>query len=68
MLLWVDTNYEKYQREGLPVECPEKISGAAYEQVLVAVAKKELAEEIKEKLNQMGIPGHRILWICPVKV
>ena len=68
VLLWVDTNYEKYQREGLPVECPEKISGAAYEQVLVAVAKKELAEEIKEKLNQMGIPGHRILWICPVKV
>lgn len=66
VLLWVDTDFEKCRRNGLPVESPEKISGVKYDQVVIAVAKKDLAEEIKESLIQMGVPGYRILWINPV--
>ena len=66
VLLWVDTDFEKCMRNRLPVECPEKIGTVKYDQVVIAVAKKELAEEIKESLIQMGVPDYRILWINPV--
>lgn len=65
VVLWVDADYEKYQREGFPVESPVKISGVEYDQVIIAVAKKELAEEMKDKLVGLGVSVHRILWICP---
>lgn len=65
VLLWVDSDYEKCRKEGLPVESPERIPDVEYEQILIAVAKKELAEEIRERLIGMDIPDYRILWICP---
>lgn len=65
ILLWVDANYEKYQKDGLHIENPDKIGNVEYDQVLIAVAKKELAEEIKGNLMQSGVPGYCILWIIP---
>lgn len=65
VLLWVDSDYERCRNEGLPVESPERIGDVEYAQILIAVAKRELAEEIKESLIEMGIPSYCILWICP---
>lgn len=65
VLLWVDSDYERCRKEGLPVESPERIGDVEYAQILIAIAKRELAEEIKESLIEMGIPSYRILWICP---
>ena len=65
IVLWVDRDYQKYTEQSLNVQAPENILQTDYQQVVIAVAKKDLAEEIKEGLIQMGVPGFRILWICP---
>lgn len=65
VLLWIDANYEKYQREGLCVEAPERICSVEYGQILIAVADKKLADEIKESLIKRGVKSFQILWIYP---
>lgn len=54
--LWVDSNYETYEK----VAPPEKILEEEYDYVLLAVLRANARESIKEKLMELGIPNHKI--------
>lgn len=63
VVLWVDQNYEKYQKEGLPVSSPEDAARIDYEQIIIAVAKKEIADSVREMLVEKGVQMRKIIWI-----
>ena len=39
-----------------------------YDYIIIAVKKKELAEEIRSELMQKGIAGEKILWRVPARL
>jgi len=63
VVLWMDQNYQEYQKEGLPVSSPLEAAGKNYEQLIIAVAKKEAADSIKDMLCKQGVEENKILWI-----
>ncbi len=63
VVLWLDQNYEECQKEGLPVSDPKDALRGKYEQLIIAVAKKEVADSIREMLVQLGVDRHKILWM-----
>lgn len=65
IVLWVDRNYEDCQAEGLQVYPPEDMAGTDYRQVVIAVANRQMAEEIKGSLIARGVRPGKILWIQP---
>lgn len=62
---WVDKDFASYRQEGLPVESPEWLSGGEYQQVVIAVASKELAQEIMTELIAAGIEAGKLFWLNP---
>lgn len=65
IIMWVDKDYQKHREDKLDVQPPENISGTDYKQIVIAVASKKMADEIKELLVAGGIAPSKILWICP---
>ena len=63
VVLWLGQNYEECQKEGLPVSDPKDALRREYEQLIIAVAKKEVADSIREMLVQLGVDRHKILWM-----
>ena len=64
---WVDKNFMNHQGGVLAVESPDILLDREYKQVVIAVARKELAEEIKQELQAAGVPQGKILWLNPNK-
>lgn len=62
---WVDKDFVSCRQEGLPVESPEWLSGGEYQQVVIAVARKELAQEIMTELAAAGIEAGKLFWLNP---
>lgn len=62
---WVDKDFARCQKEGMPVESPEMLIGGKYQQIVVAVASKELAEKIMEELTATGIESWELFWLNP---
>lgn len=67
VVLWMDQNFEEYQKRGLPVSSPELLLSVEYEQLIIAIAKKETADSIKDMLIKQGIAEYKILWINPMQ-
>lgn len=65
-IVWVDKAWEKCQLQRLPVHSVEKIMEVNYDYILLAVAKEELASEIKEELLLMGVQEEKVLWKEPI--
>jgi len=63
--MWVDKEYVKYQNQGLPVVALEEVLKTEYKQVVIAVARKEVAIEIEEELVQKGVDRGKIIWLNP---
>jgi hypothetical protein len=63
VVLWVDSNYGKAQADNLPVVSPEKIRQTDFDSVLITVANKEAADEIKQHLLEMGVEEWQIMRI-----
>ncbi len=68
IVLWVDTDYGRYQELGMPVSCPKKILSYNYDLVLIAVADGNVAEDIKKSLLIGGVPENKIIWRKPLKL
>lgn len=65
LVLWADKEWEKYQKDYLPVSAPEEIGSCVFDYLIIAVWKKDLADEIRQKLVDMGIAAEKILWNTP---
>ena len=63
VVLWIDQNANKCQKEGLPVVGLEQVRSVAYDQLVIAIAKKETAEKVKQTLLAYGVPEEKIFWV-----
>lgn len=66
--LWVDKNYERYQKKGLPVSAPSQILTCSYDLISIAIEDQKVAGEIRQSLIEQGIPGDKIVWRKPMKL
>lgn len=66
LVLWVDKRWKEYQNDYTPVYSPEGIEDYEYDYIIIAVTKRELADEIREQLVQKGIGEEKVLWRMPV--
>lgn len=67
LILWVDKASQKYQ-EYYPVVSPKKIDECMYDYIIIAVNRKELADEIRMELTERGITKEKILWRAPARL
>lgn len=63
VVLWMDRDFLEYQNKGMPVYSPAEAVKQEYQQLIIAVAKKEIAEEIKASLLELGVNKSKIIWI-----
>ena len=63
VVLWVDQNAGQCQKEGLPVVGLEQVRSVAYDQLVIAIAKRETAEKVKQTLLTYGVPEEKIVWV-----
>lgn len=70
IVLWADKNASACRqqlREDFSVEVQDvsALPGADFDQIVIAVADKELAGTIRKELRQMGIAGAKMIWLPP---
>lgn len=65
IIAWIDSEYMKYQAQQIQVQNPVVIKELEYEQVVIAVLDKLVADEIMTNLLSLGVPRSKILWIQP---
>ena len=63
IVLWLDRNYEMYQREGMPVCAPAEAMKQEYAMLVIAVAQKSVADSIEKSLLEIGVERHKIFWL-----
>lgn len=66
LVLWVDQSWQSFREKGFAVESPAKISEVEYDQIILAVKDKSVAEDIKNELREHGIPKEKIVWEQPI--
>lgn len=68
IVLWVDKNNLKYQKEGLDVVEVNKIHSAKFDYILIAVLNKSVFDDVKKDLmKHYKINEDKLKWISPVK-
>ena len=55
VVVWVDSQYQNYQKEGLNVFSKEMLIKEEFDYLLIAVEKQSLFEEIKREIETLGI-------------
>lgn len=65
LVAWVDKDYGKYDSR---VEASEVIIHREFDYVVIAVSKKELAQEIARYLEFLGVDKNKIVWETPVRI
>lgn len=68
MVLWVDMDWKKYEKQSLPVSSPEFLGKCDYTYLVIAVKRKEAADEIRAMLMEQGILEEKILWRVPAVI
>lgn len=68
MVLWVDKDWKKYEKQSLPVSSPEILEGYDYHYLIIAVKSKEAADEIRRMLMEQGILEEKVLWRVPAVI
>lgn len=63
IVAWVDKRAEKY---GFPISGKETMHSLEYDNILIAVEQKEIADSIRCELLKDGIDDRKIHWIDPV--
>ena len=57
----IDKNAKLLKRRGYDIQAIEKIVDMDYEYVIIANASKTIQREIKDGLESIGVPGHKII-------
>lgn len=67
IICWVDKNAEKLASEEFPVFPIKTLLEyeGAFEAIVIAVLKKNMAEEIRQCLRDMGVSDAKIVWMEP---
>lgn len=67
-VLWVDGDWSHYKNEGLDVTDPQCVRKTLFDMVLIAVSREQTAEEIKNRLFEMGVEKEKCVWQRPISV
>lgn len=66
---WVDRNYKNLTGYPQNINAPEYMKTADYDYVLLAVADRQPAEEIRESLiNNYNVDAEKIVWLEPQEI
>ena len=60
LVAWVDSNSDA---EG--ILNPNALNRISFDRIVIAVLNKNVADEIKDRLNVMGIDSGKIIWTSP---
>ena len=63
IVFWVDKQAVKLKSQGLPVELPEKLCQKEFDQIVIAVKRRPLADSIRRELVELGISREKIFWV-----
>lgn len=66
IVLWVDSNYEYWEKLGYEVSDPEVICEEEYDEILIAVSDQNSASAIRKYLLTLGVENRRIKWHEPI--
>lgn len=62
---WVDADYKNIHFDYSEVVGVEEIGNMQYDLILIGVKYRDIADEIKEQLRDMGVPEQKIIWEKP---
>ena len=65
IVAWVDKKADKINYPNIDIYNPEIIKRLEYDIIVIAVARKEVYEQIKMELIDMKVDSQKILWITP---
>lgn len=60
-VLWIDTHFEKYAAEDLPIFGPDMVTAVNLDYALIAVLDEKAADHIEKLLCEKGIPTSKII-------
>lgn len=58
---WVDEDFETLRNHGLPVDAPESVGNAQYDNIVIAFLNEDISHQIRNRLICDGIPEERII-------
>ena len=58
----IDFEYERLQDEVLQIQSPETLSSTEYDYIVITIKNPAKAEEIRKKLEDLGVEPSSILW------
>lgn len=58
----IDASYEKLDSHEFPVESPAAALHSDYDYILITIKNADKARKVRKELEDMGIPGDKILW------
>lgn len=61
LVLWVDSDYERYQQMGFNVCAPEKICKVSFDKVLIAIKNESICNDVAQFLEKSGIDKRKII-------
>ena len=69
VVLWVDRQYEWWQKLNLPVEKPGSINDCEYDLIILTAEKKSVADSMRKDLAALGADDDKIFWKedCAIK-
>ena len=65
IVAWIDKKADKINYPNIDIYNPAIIKNLEYDIIVIAVARKEVYEQIKMELIDMKVDSQKILWITP---
>lgn len=58
----MDFGWEKLKGDPMRADPPESLPQSGYDTLVITIKNPEKAQEVKQRLEGIGIPGHKIRW------
>jgi glycosyltransferase involved in cell wall biosynthesis len=65
IVAWVDKNYDEIKCSYREIQSVETVENIGFDYIIVAVAREEVYQQIREELLQNGIIDEKIVWLPP---
>ncbi len=66
VILWVDNNWNYYKSRGMNVCEVDQINKAEFDEIIIALKREDVVEDIRNELIASGIESRRIRWKKPI--
>ena len=66
VILWVDNNWNYYKSRGMNVCEVDQINKVEFDEIIIALKREDVVEDIRNELIASGIESRRIRWKKPI--